>query len=324
MVTANIDAVAKACEVSKATVSRVFAGKSGVGEAVRRRVIETARALNYAPKQTAAQQDVAIVVSHYEGLFRAYTFFTNILARLFAVFYREGVSFRLVDESQAELLLPGYAKVALLFLEERPAAAAVAKLAAAKIPAVCVNQVVAGAYAVCSDHAQGAALAVERLLQAGHRKIGLLLDAPSWGSRERLRGYRETLARHGVEPLPEQALREGRSVVEGLAAIRAQGATALLLEGESILEESVSMLNLLKVAVPDDMSVISCEKERVSQWLNPPHTTVSQNPDDLCAAVLKLVQDLAAGKRPAAKLTMLPSALVERSSVKFLQNGGSK
>ena len=319
MVRANIDAIAKACDVSKATVSRVFAAKGGVGEVVRRRVIEMARAMNYAPKQTAAQQDVAIVIDHYDGLFRGYTFLTDLLARLFADFFREGVSFRLVDKSQVDLLLPGYAKVALLFLDEESVGEAVAKLAAAKIPAVCVNRIVEGAYAVCSDHAQGAALAVERLLQVGHRKIGLLLDAPGWASGERLRGYRETLERYGVAPLPEQLCDRSRSVVECLAAVRAQGATALLLEGESLLEESVYMLNLLKIAVPDDLSVISCEKDRVSQWLNPPHTTVSQHPDALCAAVLKLTHDLAVGKRPAVKLTMLPSTLVERSSIKVLQ-----
>ena len=53
---------------------------------------------------------------------------------------------------------------------------------------------------VVTDNAGGARAAVEHLLEAGHRRIGFLGDRPDvHTAAERLRGYRETLARHGLE-----------------------------------------------------------------------------------------------------------------------------
>ena len=53
--------------------------------------------------------------------------------------------------------------------------------------------------AVVSDNAGGARAAVEHLLAAGHRRIGFLGDRPDvYTAAERLRGYRETLAQHGL------------------------------------------------------------------------------------------------------------------------------
>jgi LacI family transcriptional regulator, galactose operon repressor len=53
--------------------------------------------------------------------------------------------------------------------------------------------------AVISDNAQGAAVAVSHLVAHGHRRIAYLGDRPEIHTAiERLRGYREALARHGV------------------------------------------------------------------------------------------------------------------------------
>ena len=53
--------------------------------------------------------------------------------------------------------------------------------------------------AVVSDHAGGARTAVAHLIAAGHRRIGFLGDRPEvFTAAERLRGYRETLAQHGL------------------------------------------------------------------------------------------------------------------------------
>jgi len=53
--------------------------------------------------------------------------------------------------------------------------------------------------AVVSDNAGGARSAVEHLIAAGHRRIGFLGDRPDvYTATERLRGYQETLAQHGL------------------------------------------------------------------------------------------------------------------------------
>src|SRR4051794_1306309 len=53
--------------------------------------------------------------------------------------------------------------------------------------------------AVVSDNAGGASVAVEHLIAAGHRRIAFLGDRPDvYTAAERLRGYREALASHGI------------------------------------------------------------------------------------------------------------------------------
>ena len=54
--------------------------------------------------------------------------------------------------------------------------------------------------AVLTDNAAGAALAVSHLAAAGHERIGFLGDRPDlYTAAERLRGFREALAAHGLQ-----------------------------------------------------------------------------------------------------------------------------
>ncbi|MGB7159573.1 MAG: substrate-binding domain-containing protein [Tepidisphaeraceae bacterium] len=60
-----------------------------------------------------------------------------------------------------------------------------------------------GVHSIRADHYQQAVLATEHLLRFGHRRIGLLqIQRDEWGSRERLRGYRDALNAAGVSEDP--------------------------------------------------------------------------------------------------------------------------
>jgi DNA-binding LacI/PurR family transcriptional regulator len=74
-------------------------------------------------------------------------------------------------------------------------------LAGEKLPVVCADRVPQGwtGHTVVQDDRTGARLAVERLIEHGARRIGCIsfdLDASSSG--ERITGYREALAHHGL------------------------------------------------------------------------------------------------------------------------------
>jgi LacI family transcriptional regulator len=52
---------------------------------------------------------------------------------------------------------------------------------------------------VSSDNVGGAREAVEHLIRHGHKRIGMLVGDPAvWSDNERLRGYKEALAAHGI------------------------------------------------------------------------------------------------------------------------------
>src|SRR4051812_13990831 len=92
---------------------------------------------------------------------------------------------------------------------------------------------------VVSDNAGGARHAVEHLIERGHRRIVFLGDRPEvHTAAERLRGYREALAAHGLEEVVHPPLRD---------PVTAQAATRELLSRADRPTAVFSAQNLLTI-----------------------------------------------------------------------------
>ena len=208
----TIKDVAKAAQVSVATVSRALNGHGNVAAGVRERVQAAADALRYTPH--AAARSLSSRRTHTLGV---------VLPDLYGEFFSELV--RGIDQAARErgfhLLVSSYhghpeeqgaamramrGRVdGVLLMSPSLTATPACRDELAGTPAVVVNTRDAGdgVAALCVDNHGGAMAMVEHLAACGHRRIAFIAGPDdNFDAHERLRGYRDALARHVPDAAP--------------------------------------------------------------------------------------------------------------------------
>src|SRR4051794_4630698 len=179
---------------------------------------------------------------------------------------------------------------------------------------------------VVSDNFGGARDAVEHLLGAGHRRIGFLGDRPDvYTAAERLRGYRETLARHGVA--------EDLGLVRHpqFRGVDAYQTTYELLCGNdppTALFTSQNLITIGAVRAVHDLglqhfvAMVSFDDIVLADAVEPGLTVVAQDPLGLGRAAAELLFGRLDGFDGASRRVVLPTTLIERGSGELAPAGG--
>jgi DNA-binding LacI/PurR family transcriptional regulator len=167
----------------------------------------------------------------------------------------------------------------------------------------------------------GASNAVAHLITLGHRRIALIVgDAARVSMRERLQGYRDAHAAHGVpvdeslivlEPRgwPQEAARAARQLLK-----LADRPTAIFTASDYRALGVLEALRLAGLRVPEDISVVGfddiCEAERT----DPPLTTVANPLYASGRLALQLVQEQIESGRCEPSVRTLACSLKVRGS----------
>jgi LacI family transcriptional regulator len=308
--------VARAAGVSIGTVSRVFNDKPDVAEATRALVLETAKRVDYRPRVSRRRVTVGLIIDDIERANQV-GFVSDAVSTLTKHMALRGALLEIISMRDLDVLYRNYVRGAIVILLS-PDSGPLENIR--NLPLLFINNQVEGPRHsfVASDHAQGARIAVRHLLQLGHRRIGFLeVRSDLWGSRERLRGYREAFAAAGLKP-PANLARfcEQGPAYGALVSLLAEKPTALLVCGEDLsLEVNRLLLHELDVRIPRDLSVITFETPLVSELLSPPQTTVCQPWEDMGRLAVDNILDLIKGRRDPVRL-LLPNRLIERRSTR--------
>jgi LacI family transcriptional regulator len=180
--------------------------------------------------------------------------------------------------------------------------------------------------AVVSDHAGGARTAVSHLIAAGHRRIGFLGDRPEvFTAAERLRGYRETLAQHGLaEDL--DLVRHPR-----FRGVDAYQTTCELLSGSNPPTALFASQNLVSVGavravhalgLQHELAMVSFDDILLADALDPGLTVVAQDPMTLGRTAAELVFSRLDGYDGPSRHVVVPTQLIERGSGELPPRGG--
>ena len=173
---------------------------------------------------------------------------------------------------------------------------------------------------VTSDNLQGGRLAVDHLLELGHRRIAMITGRPDLSSAElREQGYREAHAAAGV-PVDESLLRLG-----GYDPEQAREASRALLELPDpptaiFAANDISAMVTLQVAaelgisVPAQLSVVGFDNIPESALADPPLTTVQQPMRQLGHDAITMLHALIAGEEIEDTHVTLETTLVRRGS----------
>jgi LacI family repressor for deo operon, udp, cdd, tsx, nupC, and nupG len=132
------------------------------------------------------------------------------------------------------------------------------------------------------DNVAAAAEAVEHLIALGHRRIAHITGPmPETLSLDRLAGYRQALAAHGIPPDDALVAEGDFSLAAGRAAVRhlADGGTdftAIFAASDQMAVGAVSELRARGLSVPDDVSVVGFDDIVLADAFEPPLTTIHQ------------------------------------------------
>ena len=176
----------------------------------------------------------------------------------------------------------------------------------------------------------GISLALEHLLQLGHRKIGFI--GPAYTLDDRRQRAPEVRRQIFLRQMGEKGLLEERFLLDAPMEVeatvrRVQEAlggelpTAFLCANEENAVGALRALTAAGYAVPGDVSVISFNDTPRSALVDPPLTSVSTHVDEMAYTALRLLGERAvpADKGPARTIplkVMVPPSLMIRSSTK--------
>ena len=171
---------------------------------------------------------------------------------------------------------------------------------------------------VDSDNRRGAELAVEHLLELGHRRIGFLAGRPDLeSSRQREEGYRAALAAAGVPADP--ALVHVGDYDDDVRAAEAlltlpDRPTAVFVANDTSAIVTMDVAVTLGLRVPADLSVIGFDNVPESALTRPALTTIDQPIQLMGERAVEILVELLAGRQPEATHVRLPTSLVPRGT----------
>lgn len=329
--------IAKLAGVTQPTVSKAMNNEPGVSEETRMRILKIAKELNYVPnlaaKRLATRQSdcIGLIWPRTEGLFyyhlchaiqqevtnRELTFLVSVANPAVAVHtfnehfvdrilfwesagWRPDMAFlREMDAYQGELLLMGGADLE-------------------------------GAHRIEIDRQAGIYKAVRHLAEYGHRRISFIGHAS-----DKLTGFMQGMVEFRMEHHPDYFIQREPSgkvpeqaVMELFGRAEGERPTALILDSQGVLFQVLKWLRRLRVAIPQEMSLIVYDDvPEMEELLDVPLTVVGPNIGRLAAAAV----DILSGRReeeaepnagradgPCVRMVIEPDLVVRQSTRKML------
>jgi LacI family transcriptional regulator len=167
---------------------------------------------------------------------------------------------------------------------------------------------------VLSDNAGGAARAVEHLLAHGHRTIAYVGDGSGiHTATERLRGYREALARRGLPDGVVRLVTPETAAAETSELLRAGDPPTAIFSAQNLI--TVGVLRALHDAgAHERVALVGFDDILLADVVRPGLTVVAQDPAGLGRRAAELLFERLDGYAGPARRAELATTLIERGS----------
>lgn len=320
---------------SAPTVSKALNGTGKLSEGTRKVILDTAQKLNYKTNIAAralTTKHTKLIGVILEDVVRMRGFEHPLFGGILNTFRKE------MDAAGYDLLFLSktlnttmsyldhcrYRNVEGVFIVNPPENDAEIKtFAHSGIPCVSTNEFIPGVCTIVSENEQAGEQATEILLQSGHKKIafvGPVFKANSPASLERVEGYKKALEKAGIaynEKLVQLCKfwdsDSGYEAAQELFA-RCPDSTAVFAANDTIAYGVMKYLKELGKKIPQDVSIIGFDDDRMASYTSPALSTFRQNRDRIAELAAELLLQNIAGI-PIPEIVRIPAEFIERESV---------
>ncbi|MCH4158227.1 MAG: LacI family transcriptional regulator [Acidaminococcaceae bacterium] len=323
--------IARACDVSIATVSRVLNGSNKVRPLTRAKVLAAMRAQNYTPNPFArglgldSMKMVGILCTDIADAFFAKAVSLvepTLRARGFDVIL--GCTGNDLEDKKKylQLFLDKHVDAIVLIGSSYRETLDNSHLASAanKVPIITINCPITlpNVYSVVCDEASGFCASAQVLERQGCHSILYLYDRLTYSGQQKLQGFRDGLKKAGLQENPQlilmvdRTLDAAQSVVERLLAQKVHFDAILA-------SEDIVAVGAQKALVARGLSlpVIGCNNSILASCSTPSLTSLDNRLEALCPAAISVLVDVLEGKGDMTpSLTTFAPFLVYRDSFK--------
>lgn len=331
----RIQDVARLAQVSPSVVSGVLNQKGNVRPETRQRVLDVIAQLGYKPNLFASNlarrntKLIGIIVSDLLN-----PFFAEIAAALnreardqgFETFLAS-TSFHADQQCAAvrQMLALRVAGIAMMTSENDPEAFALLKASGTPTVYLDNDHSAPRMGTVRVDKRHGMFVAVQHLLELGHRRILLIKNSqggasepPMFSHLERQMGFEEALHRYDSRQMDVHIIDEpGEPASAGLRAIeralKLYRFTAVVAINDLMALGAFRGLQAAGLSIPQDVSVVGFDNTYLCEFLHPPLTTVATPRADLASSVLEIIIGYIQESSPVPE-RLLPATMVLRQS----------
>ncbi len=322
--------IAKASGVSITTVSRILNNKSEVADETRARVLRVMKEQHFTPQ--LAWQQLRSGKSHFIALHYPQDFNPpeqNIITSAAMSCEDAGYSLNLIvnslsDNELLSIFRRGQAD-GIILMEILTEDCRVKLLQEHDLPFVmigrCANNT--GLSYVDIDIGKGVAEATQYLQALGHREIGFITLAPVVQEKEygyatwALQGYEKACQQFGLPHLWRTVDLKNDNTESVLFHLFTDhpGITALVIPQEKGVPGILKAIRAKGLRVPEDLSIIGMFKDRISELLTPPLSTISFPAHEMGYQSVRILIDQMTGaiSRPQQAL-LRPELTIRRST----------
>lgn len=324
----TIKEIAEMANVSSATVSKILNGKDQyISEATRQRVLEIVEREGYISNaiakslKTKSTSTLGIIIPDVMNLF-----FSELARGIEDAAERKGYSVILCNSDNKTFKEEKYIQVLqekmvdgiILTASEQSVSNSLKRR---NMPMVLLDRdilIEGNVGRIVVDNKTGAYDATKYLIEKGCNNIGFISsDNVVKSSGERLKGYKQALTESNMEVDENKIYLHNYSIDTGY-----EGAKKLLennkLDGiccgnDLIAIGAIKALNEMKIKIPGEVKVIGFDDIQISQYVEPPLTTIKQPIYEMGEEAVKMLISIIENKS-VGETKVLKTTLVERRS----------
>lgn len=325
----KLETVAKEAGVSVATASQVMRGTGRISEATRKKVLKTAKKLNYVPDGRAASmrsgenREIGLSIHKIANPFNA-----EVISGASDLLESKGYLLSVLDaqddherqRKHLEAFIRSRRGGVIWVPAEDTPKSTFDMLRTHRLPSVTfLRRAEDSSFDhVGIENAEAISEAVHHLADLGHKNIAYLGGIARFGAlHERFQGYKQTMNELGLGPVIDWACEDGRS--SGMEAFKEMRkahpeVTAVVCNGDMVAIGACLALQRMGEIPGKDFSVVGFDDIKDAELASPPLTTVAVSPYDIGRKLGRAMLERIGEVDMPATVSLVPGKLVVRST----------
>ncbi len=330
--------IASKCQVSVATVSKALNDRGDISDETKVKICQVAKELGYLPNSSARAlktnrtYNIGVLFVDKANCGLTHSYFSHVLDSFRRGAEEEGYDITFISQHAGKDTTLSYYEhskyrgvdgvvIACVDFED----GAIRELVNSDIPVVTIDFAFKNKTSILSDNLVGMQEIVQYIVGLGHREIAFIHGAESMVTTNRLEGFYRTLKNLGVEARDE-LIREGiyhdpvssARITEELLML-SNRPTCIIYPDDFSCFGGLNVIESKGLSVPDDISVVGYDGQRIAQVMEPKLTTYKQNTEELGRmAARKLVEAIEQPGTSLVERLVVQGELVQGRSVKRL------